>query len=70
MTVPLRVEPNATYSTNFLVMLQKVLRETKTDTSTSDVNRVLLRYIETTIHQKKKLSHDLTSKMSYFGHFY
>ena len=27
-------------------------------------------YIETTVHGKKKLSHDLTSKISYFGHFW
>ena len=27
-------------------------------------------FIETTAHVKKKLSHDLTSKITYFGHFY
>ena len=36
----------------------------------SDVNSVLQMCIENTVREKKKLSHDLTSKISYFRQFY
>ena len=35
----------------------------------SDVNGVLQIHTETSVGEKKILFHDLTSKISYFGHF-